>query len=100
MDVELIKCIPISSSNRPNQWCWFYDNSGNYLVKSGYKLARALFVDCGQSRVRVDFGWWKSLWKGKVVAKVKICLWGVFHAALPTRTNLLKRKIPCNDICP
>ena len=47
VDVELIKCIPISSSNRPGQWCWFYDNSGNDSVKSSYKLVRTLFVDCG-----------------------------------------------------
>lgn len=57
VDVELIKCILISSSSRPDQWCWFYENFDRYSVKSGYKLARACIVQCGQTGVGVDFGW-------------------------------------------
>ena len=43
---------------------------------------------------------WKALWKMRVPNKIKIFGWRVFHGILPTRVNLVKKKIIRESVCP
>jgi hypothetical protein len=48
----------------------------------------------GSSRV------WQEIWKLKLPNAEKNFLWYAFHEILPTRTNLHRRKIVEDDLCP
>lgn len=100
LDVDIIKYLPISQSYHRDQVCWYYDPSWKYMVKSGYKLACVGSSESGQSGLGANYGWWRSLWKAKIVTKVKICLWRAFHDAFPCQSNLIKRHVPYIDCCP
>ena len=43
---------------------------------------------------------WRRLWKMKVPNKIKIFLWRACSKALPTRCNLLRRKVLEDPTCP
>lgn len=43
---------------------------------------------------------WKFLWSLKVPNQVKTFTWRACHGILPTKFNLLKRKVIEEDICP
>ena len=41
-DAQAITSIPLSSKSPPDSLIWHWDNHGNYMVKSGYRIARWL----------------------------------------------------------
>ena len=43
---------------------------------------------------------WQVLWKMRVPNKIKIFGWRMFHGILPTRVNLVKKKIIRESVCP
>uniref|UniRef100_A0A803QAL9 Reverse transcriptase zinc-binding domain-containing protein n=1 Tax=Cannabis sativa TaxID=3483 RepID=A0A803QAL9_CANSA len=82
-----------------DQWCWHYNSNGCYTVKSGYAVALDLANERnGRSSVNQS-SWWNGLWNLKIPQKVKIFLWRMYHRALPTNSQLIKRKIPVQPIC-
>lgn len=51
------------------------------------------------SHLRVK-GAWKCLWRLKIPQKIKLLLWRVARGVLPTRSNLLRRNVMCDNHCP
>ena len=73
-----------------------------YSVKSGYQLLcelddqnRASGLDMSSMKA-----FWRRLWKMKVPNKIKKFLWHACSEALPTRCNLLWRKVLDDSTCP
>jgi len=68
---------------------------GCYYVKLGYKLLYELHnLDLNRPQVsNSQKGFWKNIWKLKVPGKVRHFLWKACTNSLPTKENLLKRKI-------
>ena len=73
-----------------------------YLVRSGYQLLcelddqnRASGSDMASMKA-----FWRRLWKMKVPNKIKKILWRACSDALPTRCNLLRRKVLDDPTCP
>ncbi|KAF4366697.1 hypothetical protein G4B88_010772 [Cannabis sativa] len=79
--------------------CDYFVSSGAYTVKSGYVVAldvlgeRVGSFTCNQSH------WWNGLWNLKVPQKVKIFLWRMYHRALPTNSQLIRRKVLVQPMC-
>ena len=100
-EAKLIKAIPLSSLPQNNFLFWPLDSFGNYTIKSGYKM---LSEEChndedGQATRGVSNSVWKGIWKMSTPGKIKHFLWRACSDALPTKSNLLKRKILEKDTC-
>lgn len=96
-----IKSIPICSLQQADCLCWPWDKSGDYTVKTGYKLLSDEegrdSVSTSNSEFVVKF--WNSLWKLNIAGKIKHFLWRACIDALSTKTYLFKRKIITNALC-
>ncbi|KAK6124264.1 hypothetical protein DH2020_042016 [Rehmannia glutinosa] len=99
LDRDLILSIPLSHSNPPDKIIWHYEKSGNYSVRSGYKLALQNQLSSGPSSSTVVSTWWRRLWKLRIPEKIKIFCWRAFHGILPCATQLIKRGISMSPLC-
>lgn len=84
-----------------NTMFWPMEKSGIYSVKSGYKLL------CEPQNVEVSNQveaesqklFWKRIWRMNVPGKIKHFLWKACTNSLPTKENLVKRKILEESVC-
>ncbi|KAL4273256.1 hypothetical protein GQ457_13G013200 [Hibiscus cannabinus] len=95
--VALISSIPLSNDSLPDEIIWRYDGSGNYLVKSGYRLLRAEQARFASAALSSFF---TEMWAVNVPVKVKVTMWRIANNFLPTFHNLKIRRLPVNNICP
>ncbi|KAK6145416.1 hypothetical protein DH2020_022236 [Rehmannia glutinosa] len=70
-DVDEILKIPRHDSDDQDSLIWRYSKTGNYTVRSGYKLLVNSIID---EQFGIE-GNWGKIWKLKVPAKVKFFLW-------------------------
>lgn len=86
---------------QPDTLIWKVEKSGSYSVKSGYIILCELHdLDTSRSQALESWrGFWKSIWKLKVPGKIKHFLWKACNNSLPTKENLLKRKILQELVC-
>lgn len=75
---------------------WSGEPSGQYSVKSGYRLAMTVLVECNNLHVEGD---WHQLWKLEVPPRVKFFAWRACMDCLPSRTKLQQRGIQCSSFC-
>ena len=74
-DVDLITSIPLPQRPKPDQILWHYNKQGNYIVKSGYRIAQQIkFQDSPSCSVN-DPGSWKAIWTCFLLEKIKIFMW-------------------------
>ncbi|KAM5583082.1 hypothetical protein ABKV19_003144, partial [Rosa sericea] len=104
-DVEVISSIPLSTRCPEDKLIWHYDSKGVFLVSSAYVVARDSLVlpvmaTSSFSPHQLIDSFWKKFWKCKVPAKVKLCLWKACQDFLPTRSNLVKKKVEVELFCP
>ncbi|KAK0594791.1 hypothetical protein LWI29_000556 [Acer saccharum] len=98
-DASLILSIPCSSSSLNDSISWHYDRLGMYSVKSGYHLGVSCDSNPSPSGLSGLESWWKYLWRIKVPPKVKLLLWHACHEWIPTIGNLVKRRVPLDELC-
>ena len=102
-DAEAIMRIPLSHGHSVDALFWLYSKNGEYSVKSGYQTARqirSVEEGCGEcSMVRSDGAMWRLLWKLHIPTKIKVFAWCALHDILPTRENLVCRKIVDEGAC-
>ena len=81
--------------------CWPWDKTGEYTVKTGYKILceEEDYDSASTSNYDSVVKFWRSLWKLKVPGKIKHFLWKACSDALPTKSNLHRRKISPDDLC-
>ena len=53
----------------------------------------------GESGASEETHWWKRLWKLKILPKVHIFWWRAMNGYLPTKGELRRRHIACEDHC-
>ncbi|KAL4388182.1 hypothetical protein GQ457_09G012370 [Hibiscus cannabinus] len=75
---QCILCIQLPISAKPDFIVWRGDNTGEYSVKSGYKI----------------------LWNSAIPSKTKITVWRFARNFLPTRSNLSSRHLVNDYSCP
>ena len=101
-DAKAICRIPLSQRNVPDSIYWLHNRSGNFSVKSAYKLARKLQLHGDRAETSSGCAGriiWPILWKLKIPNKVKIFGWRACHDILPTSYNLLRQRIINEDNC-
>lgn len=98
-DVELILTLKLPSEHKDDAVFWHFDKCSMYIVKSGYHLAMQLrdSATAGLS-VGVSKGW-NLIWTLQVPAKVKIFLCRILDNVLPTKVNLVIRKVLSDASC-
>ena len=91
-EANLIKSLPLCSIPQPDTLVWRSKKSGCYSMKSGYKfLCELLIPDTNRPQVSDSMkNFWKSIWKLKVLGKIKHFLWKACTNSLPIKENLLK----------
>uniref|UniRef100_A0A7N2RFA1 Reverse transcriptase zinc-binding domain-containing protein n=1 Tax=Quercus lobata TaxID=97700 RepID=A0A7N2RFA1_QUELO len=81
---------------------WLHTARGVYSVKSGYYVATQVLRGADwteSSRGVCGSKVWTMLWKLKVPNKIKVFGWRVCQNILPTRDNLVHRRIIDDDTC-
>ena len=101
-DAEAILRIPLSHRHTLDVVVWQHNKQGVYSVRSGYHVARQIMND--EHRVETSTGpvggkLWTTIWKTNVPNKIKVFSWRACHDILPTRANLVRRKIIKDDAC-
>lgn len=95
-DANLILSIPL----RPNDvdiWFWNKEKLGGYTVKSAYAM---LQENNTEAVSEIDTDTWKKVWSLKLPPKVKNFMWRSLTECLPTKDNLIKKKVAVIQSCP
>ena len=100
-EAAIIKAILLSLFNRDDLHFWPYARDGVYTVKSGYQVL--MEQEDTKSQVTADHGVvsnvWKAIWTMRVPNRVQTLVWRVGTNSLPTKVNLVRRKVLNEDVC-
>nr|POF23179.1 putative ribonuclease h protein [Quercus suber] len=101
-EASLIKAIPLCFNDYDDRIFWPLNVDGSYSVKSGYRLLSEEIRNTNPSvsNLAPTKRLWKGIWSLRVPNRVKTLLWQAGTDSLPSRANLMKRKVLCNDLCP
>jgi ribonuclease HI len=100
--VAAINSIPISLLSQPDVQVWRGTSLGDFLVKSVYHLAIEIGERSmpGGSAQKEESALWKTMWKLQLPNATKIFFWRACHNLLPTKDNLLRRRVVKEPMCP
>ena len=99
---DIIKSIPISSRLPPDKLIWTETRNGLFTVRSAYHLARTWSASNSRGTSSDNSTlkrFWKKIWSIPVLHKIQHFAWRACCDALPTKSNLLRRKVIQEDIC-
>ncbi|KAJ0111528.1 hypothetical protein Patl1_02331 [Pistacia atlantica] len=100
-EVNIICRIPISIFNRPDKIVWRCAQKGLFSIKSAYHLQMESQISSqGQSSSAAnDNKKWKKLWKLPITNAEKLFLWKACQDILPTKCNLVKKRVIEEPFC-
>jgi ribonuclease HI len=101
-EVEIIRTIPISSTDQEDRLIWRGTTKGVFTVKSAYHMQKELegSLAAGCSFRRDGSEVWKRLWRLNIPNAEKVFFWRACQNILPTRDNLVRKKIIDDAGCP
>ncbi|KAA3466579.1 reverse transcriptase [Gossypium australe] len=98
---EKIRRIPLVEEPHDDRLAWRGEASGEFTVRSAYKLLQGINMDPRAYAVQADYKkFYKKLWLLHLPTKIKITTWKISWNYLPTRTNMQHRKLSNVVICP
>jgi hypothetical protein len=102
MEGEFIKQTPLILEPIEDQLMWPHTKQGSYTVKSGYNLlVKWHNVDSPSSTSTANnTKFRKKLWSLPTIPRHKALIWRIIQRAIPVRSELNKRGIPCPVVCP
>ena len=101
-EATAIRSIPLSSTSQEDRLIWCGIANGIFSVKSAYHLAKEVeeryraASSMGMHKSMV----WKHIWRLPVRNVEKNFIWRACQDILPTRENLMRRKIVEDQLCP
>ena len=100
-DAKLIKSLLLCSIPQSDMLIWPKKKIGIYSVKSGYKLlCEWQNEELNQPHIfDTEKSFWSCIWKIKVPRKIKHFIWKACSNSLPTKENLMIRKILQDLVC-
>ncbi|KAK7835510.1 cyclic nucleotide-gated ion channel 1 [Quercus suber] len=100
-EAAIVKAIPLSVFYRDDLLFWSYTHDGSYSVKSGYRLLmeKEDTVLSGTSNGGAYSNVWKAIWSMRIPNRVRTLVWRAGTNSLPTKVNLVRRKILKEDVC-
>ncbi|XP_042939615.1 uncharacterized protein LOC122274667 [Carya illinoinensis] len=98
---EKILKIVICPEGYEDRWMWTEKRSGEFSVRSAYKLLQKGIYDAeGQSSNSSSLNsLWRAIWKMKLPLKIRIFAWKLCKNCLPTGLNLIKRHVDIDPKC-
>ncbi|KAA3474875.1 reverse transcriptase [Gossypium australe] len=105
-DVDTTKrilSIPIVEGRSKDLRVWKYEGSGEYTVKSGYRVLSSdnlQNITATSPDDMIYFDFYKFLWALQIPTKIKIHIWRLFNNFLPHLCNLARRTLSVEIICP
>jgi hypothetical protein len=101
-ELKAIKSFPLSYTNQEDMMIWKGTTNGLFLIRSAYHLAKEVEdrAKVGSSMGVPTSEVWTKIWHLKVLNVEKNFNWRACHDILPTRDNLLGRKIVKDSMCP
>ena len=102
-EVETILNIPLSYRLLEDKIIWVGNKRGEFSVKSAYYVALTVINpsdrgECSHCDPRTPL--WKRIWLLKIPPKIRIFTWKACVNALPTMSNLRKRGVSTDGLCP
>ena len=98
-EVDLVLSIPLSRTPVEDKIIWPFTPSGKYTVNSGSKfLTKSNFMQTPSTNQQRQSGIWNQIWGLNVPNKVRHFIWRVCKEAVPSKHNLMRRKILVEDI--
>lgn len=94
-DQQCIKRVPLSAENNEDVVYWGKEASGQYTVKSAYRLLqeqKKLWMREDQTST------WRKAWRIKARSKVLNFMWRAFSNCLPTIVMLRQKNVPVETI--
>ena len=100
-EATTIKNIPLCRSIQDDVLLWPFNSDGVYTVKSGYRFLyeEQCRRQSGPSDMEVLKPLWNRIWGLHVLNKIKHLAWKACKNALPTKLNLVHRKIITDGCC-
>ena len=96
-DADAILQVPLSRWVVQDVLAWSFTNNGRHNVKSEYHVAKQLRLaktNSGEASVQPsNISLWSWIWKARVPNKIRIFSWRACHNILPTKDNLVKRRV-------
>ncbi|XP_056846710.1 uncharacterized protein LOC130497708 [Raphanus sativus] len=101
-DIPLIRSVAISTTHRPDTFCWNFTRHGQYTVKSGYWVAQNLMKDTDEKQMLEPSITKLQAFAWKIKAPKKIChfLWQCLTGHVAVTRNLVRRNMRCDNYCP
>ena len=101
LEARMIKSIPLCFTNAEDKLYWPSMVDGAYSVKAGYRflIDNELISNVNPLASPHLKSTWKGLWKLRIPNRTKTLMWRAISNALPTRVNLVKRKVPFDATC-
>ncbi|KAA3465295.1 reverse transcriptase [Gossypium australe] len=98
---RIILQIPLSESDHEDFQVWRGEPTGEYSVRSAYKLLQNANLDPSnyllQTEIKEFFG---KLWNLQLPSKISIIIWRISWNYIPTLGNLRYKRIVTNASCP
>ena len=99
-EAEKIMRIHVSDVNREDTLVWPLSPVGEYSVKSAYIILAAEITNgLPSSSGGACSLLWKRIWKIHAPQRIKHFIWRAAKDSLPTKQNLVRRKIPMDVTC-
>lgn len=101
-DCRAIKAIPISLTNQPNVQVWRGTQNGIFSVSSAYHFVKEM-EELRQPECSLRSGdstLWKEIWTLPITNAGKNFIWRACQNLLPTKENLMKRRVVNDPMCP
>ena len=100
-EAAIIKNMPLCRSIQDDVLIWPFNPDGVYSVKSGYRYLHEQQQHGlpGPLDHSVLTPLWKKIWGLQVPNKVKHLAWKACKDLLPTKTNLIRRKVITESYC-
>jgi ribonuclease HI len=103
-DANIILSLPVSCDRRDFP-AWHPDPKGNFSVKSAYALGIKIRDHQNNCDASTSFAQgsgfdWNKIWNLNVQNKIKMFVWRVAHNALQVKSNISRRGVRLETLCP
>jgi hypothetical protein len=106
-NVEAILNIPLCTRRQDDVWAWHHERSGIFSVWSAYQMlvinkerATAYLESiAGRSDIVGVEKEWLSIWKLGILSNIKVFLWRLAHASIPSADVLHHHNMSMHDKC-
>ncbi|KAK2662640.1 hypothetical protein Ddye_001214 [Dipteronia dyeriana] len=87
-EADAILSLPLTATSALDSIVWHFDITGEYTVRSGYRVGCNVLDSPTTSGLNGVVSWWKRLWRIDTLLKVKLFVWRACNNWIPTMVCL------------